>query len=104
MAPRILTAVSATTQRGLSDRVGSWLESIAEAAGAESSRTTSPEQQTLEATARRLAESDLKGAVELISRMGAPASIVARRWLLEASGRLAVDDATATLLTLTSIR
>lgn len=101
VAPRILTAVSATTQRGLSDRVGSWLESIAEAAGAESSRTTSPEQQTLEATARRLAESDLKGAVELISRMGAPASIVARRWLLEASGRLAVDDATATLLTLT---
>lgn len=101
VAPRILTAVAATSQRGIGERVGSWLESIAEAAGAESLRTTSPEQQTLEATARRLAESDLKGAVELISRMGAPASIVARRWLLEANARLAVDDASAALLSLT---
>jgi hypothetical protein len=101
VAPRILTAVTATTQRGLGDRVGAWLESVAEAAGAEQPRTASPEQQTIEATARRLAESDLKGAVELISRMGAPASIVARRWLLEANARLAVDEATAALLTLT---
>jgi hypothetical protein len=101
VAPRILTAVAATTQRTIGDRVGSWLESVAEAAGAESLRTASLEQQTLEATARRLAESDLKGAVELISRMGAPASIVARRWLLEANARLAIDDATAALLALT---
>ncbi|EWY40783.1 hypothetical protein N825_33175 [Skermanella stibiiresistens SB22] len=101
VAPRILTAVAATTQRGIGDRLGSWLESVAAAAGAEAPQTASPEQQTLEAAARRLAESDLKGAVELISRMGAPASIVARRWLIEANARLAVDDATAALLSLT---
>jgi hypothetical protein len=101
VSPRILIAVAATTQRTLGDRVGSWLESVAEAAGAESLRTASVEQQTLEAVARRLAESDLKVAVELLSRMGPPASVVARRWLMEANARLAIDDAAAALLSLT---
>ena len=101
VSPRIMTAVAATTQRTLGDRVGSWLELVAEAAGAESLRTASVEQQTLEAVARRLAESDLKGAVELLSRMGPPASVVARRWLMEANARLAIDDAAAALLSLT---
>jgi hypothetical protein len=46
---------------------------------------------------QKLAEDDLKGAIDLLSRLEGPPATIAQRWMIEAKTRLAVDNASEAL-------
>lgn len=98
LAPK-LRSLAEGGERGFVDRMRTWVSSWI-APPVPQTATANPVDLVVDATMEKLAEEDVRGAVDHLSRLdGAPATL-ATRWVVEAKSRIAIDRAMDTLLSL----
>lgn len=98
LAPKLRTLAEGG-DRGFVDRMRGWVSSWI-APAAPQTAVANPVDLVVDATIEKLAEEDVRGAVDHLSRLdGAPATL-ATRWVVEAKSRIAIDRAMDTLLSM----
>ena len=98
LAPK-LRSLSEGAQEGFFDRMRGWVSSWI-APPQPQAAVANPIDLVVDATIEKLAEEDVRGAVDHLSKLdGAPATL-ATRWVVEAKSRIAIDRSMDTLLSL----
>jgi uncharacterized coiled-coil protein SlyX len=97
LAPK-LRATAAGNEKPMVDRVRMWFASFI--APEVKSAKANPVELIVDATIEKLAEEDLRGAVEHLAGLDATLAPLTTRWLVEAKNRIAVDRAMDTLLSM----
>jgi hypothetical protein len=82
--------------RPWSERMREWVSS-AIAPNGQRQAEKDPNLRFINGATQKLAEDDLKGAIDLLSRLEGPTATIAQRWMIEAKARLAVDAASEAL-------
>lgn len=98
LAPK-LRSLAEGGERGFFDRMRGWVSSWI-APAAPQAAVANPIDLVVDATIEKLAEEDVRGAVDHLAKLdGAPATL-ATRWVVEAKSRIAIDRAMDTLLSM----
>jgi hypothetical protein len=82
--------------RPWSERMREWVSS-AIAPNGQKQGEKDPNLRFINGATQKLAEDDLKGAIDLLTRLEGPPATIAQRWMIEAKTRLAVDNASEAL-------
>ncbi|HYH20148.1 MAG TPA: hypothetical protein VD995_16170 [Azospirillum sp.] len=101
VAPNIQAVAEATAQRSLTDRIQDWITQVVATSGLPGAVESNTTIKGLDIINRRLTEGDLAGALRQLNELGEPATRMAKRWIIEANARLAVDAAVEALLATT---
>ncbi|MEO5335735.1 MAG: mitofilin family membrane protein [Magnetospirillum sp. WYHS-4] len=88
-----LRALADGGDRPWSDRMREWVSSAIAPTGPRPA-DRDPNLKLIDGTVQKLAEDDLKGAIDVLTQLEGPPATLAQRWLVEARARLAVDAAT----------
>lgn len=78
------------------DRMREWVSAAIAPAG-QRPADQNPNLKLIDDTVQKLAEDDLRGAIDMLSQLEGPPANLAQRWLVEARARLAVDGAAESL-------
>jgi len=101
VAPNIQAVAEVTAQRSLTDRIQDWITQLVATSGLPGAVESNATIKGLDIINRRLTEGDLAGALHQLNELGEPATRMAKRWIIEANARLAVDAAVEALLATT---
>jgi predicted nucleic acid-binding Zn-ribbon protein len=81
------------------DRMREWMSAAIAPAGQRPAEQN-PALKLIDDTVQRLAEDDLRGAIDVLAQLEGPPANLSQRWLVEARARLAVDGAAESLAAL----
>lgn len=98
LAPKLRTMAEGG-ERGFLDRMRGWVSSWIAPATPQTA-LANPIDLVVDAAIEKLAEEDVRGAVDHLSRLDGAAATLATRWVVEAKSRIAIDRAMDSLLSM----